>query len=89
MREPCGNQRIFLSTVGNLTLFPSARLPDKIGYAPVAQYRRSFLIVGGNDESDTILDTVLWYTAEGEWKRLPTKMKTPRYRHTALLVTEC
>ena len=47
------------------------------------------MIVGGNDESDTILDTVLWYTAEGEWKRLPTKMKTPRYRHTALMVDKC
>ena len=82
MREPSANQT-------SLSLSLSARLPDKIGYAPVAQYRRSFLIVGGNDESDTILDTVLWYTAEGEWKRLPTKMNTPRYRHTALMVDKC
>ena len=58
-----------------------------MGYAPVVQYESSFLIVGGYDESDRPLDTVIRYTEEGEWETLPTRLTTARYRHTALAVT--
>ena len=32
-----------------------------MGYAPVVQYERSFLIVGGNNDSDSALDTIIRY----------------------------
>ena len=69
---------------------PGNPFPIRIRWPAVAQYRNSFLVVGGYQDTvdgDAILDTVFEYDALGDsWKLLPENMTYARYGATAITV---
>ena len=64
----------------------AVNLPNSINNAAVAQYLRSFVIVGGWN-SATRLDTVIRYAEEGTWETLPTHLTDPRLSHVAIAIS--
>ena len=64
-------------------------LPKSIYYAASVPYDNSFLLIGGYGSGTGDLADIYKYNPDNdEWTMLESELKTPRYRHVALLVPQ-